>query len=63
MMVFVTVILIVIAIAVWVAVEMAKDLSGPEFSVKVLMIMCGVCGGASAVLGIMIGVYLKVLAG
>ena len=61
MMVFVTVMLMVLAITVWVAVEMAKDLSGPEFSIRVLMLMCGLCGGASAVLGIVIGVYLKLL--
>ena len=61
MFVFVTVMLMVLAITVWVAVEMAKDLSGPEFSIRVLMLMCGLCGGASAVLGIVIGVYLKIL--
>lgn len=59
MFMFVTVMLIVIAIAVWVAVEMCGDLSGPEFSIRVLMIMCGLCGAASAVLGIVIGVYIK----
>ena len=61
MLLFVTVMLMVLAITVWVAVEMAKDLSGPEFSIRVLMLMCGLCGGASAVLGIVIGVYLKLL--
>lgn len=59
MLMFVTVMLMVLAITVWVAVEMAKDLSGPEFSIRVLMLMCGLCGGASAVLGIVIGVYIK----
>ena len=44
MLLFVTVMLMVLAITVWVAVEMA---------------MCGLCGGASAVLGIVIGVYIK----
>ena len=61
MLIFVTVMLIVIAITVWVAVEMCGDLSGPEFSIRVMMLMCGLCGGASAVLGIVIGVYLKLL--